>query len=300
MSQSKLVNYIKLSPHCTKPRQGRIKGISIHTMAGPGSVEGCGQVFQQRKASSHYGIGPDGRIGQYVLEENRAWCTSHKVDHEVVTIEVSSIQSYKEPYECTKKAYVALINLCVDICKRNGIKKLIWKEGKQYCPAFTGNWAVCNMVPHRYTRPDKSCPGNYLFSKYGEIAAEVNKRLQATTKPVEEVEEDMDIALDEFYKELKELNKNLYLGREDYSVEGEDRCIVYIDAPIVHRVSGFGKLVTDFYTFNTNVHSRLSDESLKELEEVGFIYISYVDDNKPSNRLLSLLKMDKNKRISIV
>ena len=116
-------------------------------------------------------------------------------------------------------------------------------------------------------------------------------------------EEDMDIALDEFYKELKELNKNLYLGREDYSVEGEDRCIVYIDAPtylIVHRVSGFGKLVTDFYTFNTNVHSRLSDESLKELEEVGFIYISYVDDKKPSNRLLSLLKMDKNKRISIV
>lgn len=193
MSQSKLVNYTKLSPHCTKPRQGKIKGISIHTMAGPGSVEGCGQVFQQRKASSHYGIGPDGRIGQYVLEENRAWCTSHKVDHELVTIEVSSIQSYKEPYECTKKAYVALINLCVDICKRNGIKKLIWKEGKQYCPAFTGNWAVCNMVPHRYTRPDKSCPGNYLFSKYGEIAAEVNKRLQATTKPVEEVEEDMDI-----------------------------------------------------------------------------------------------------------
>lgn len=200
MSQSKLVNYTKLSPHCTKPRQGRIKGISIHTMAGPGSIEGCGQVFQQREASSHYGIGPDGRIGQYVLEENRAWCTSHKVDHEVVTIEVSSIQSYKEPYECTKKAYVALINLCVDICKRNGIKKLIWKEGKQYCPAFTGNWAVCNMVPHRYTRPDKSCPGNYLFSKYGEIAAEVNKRLQATTKPVEEVEEDMDI--NTFIKEM--------------------------------------------------------------------------------------------------
>lgn len=187
MSNSKLVVYTKLSPHCTKPRQGKIKGISIHTMAGPGSVEGCGQVFQTSEASSHYGIGPDGRIGQYVLEENRAWCCSHKVDHEVVTIEVSSIQSYQEPYECTEAAFDSLIDLCVDICQRNGIKKLIWKEGRQYCPAFTGNWAVCNMVPHRYTTDKgKSCPGNYLFGKYGEIAERVNARLKGE-------DNDMDI-----------------------------------------------------------------------------------------------------------
>ena len=187
MSNSKLVVYTKLSPHCTKPRQGKIKGISIHTMAGPGSVEGCGQVFQTSEASSHYGIGPDGRIGQYVLEENRAWCCSHKVDHQVVTIEVSSIQSYQEPYECTEAAFESLIDLCVDICQRNGIKKLIWKEGKQYCPAFTGNWSVCNMVPHRYTTDKgKSCPGNYLFGKYGEIAERVNARLKGE-------DEDMDI-----------------------------------------------------------------------------------------------------------
>lgn len=187
MSNSKLVVYTKLSPHCTKPRQGKIKGISIHTMAGPGSVEGCGQVFQTSEASSHYGIGPDGRIGQYVLEENRAWCCSHKVDHEVVTIEVSSIQAYKEPYECTAAAFESLIDLCVDICQRNGIKELIWKEGKQYCPAFTGNWAVCNMVPHRYTTDKgKSCPGNYLFGKYGEIAERVNARLKGE-------DDDMDI-----------------------------------------------------------------------------------------------------------
>lgn len=187
MSNSKLVVYTKLSPHCTKPRQGKIKGISIHTMAGPGSVEGCGQVFQTSEASSHYGIGPDGRIGQYVLEENRAWCCSHKVDHQVVTIEVSSIQSYEEPYECTAAAFESLIDLCVDICQRNGIKKLIWKEGKRYCPTFTGNWAVCNMVPHRYTTDKgKSCPGNYLFGKYGEIAERVNARLKGE-------DEDMDI-----------------------------------------------------------------------------------------------------------
>lgn len=189
MSNSKLVSYTKWSPHCTKPRARTIKGISIHTMAGPGSVEGCGNVFQTSKASSHYGIGPDGRIGQYVDEKDRAWCCSHSVDHDVVTIEVSSIQAYKEPYECTPAAYESLIRLCVDICKRNGLRGLRWVEGQGYCPAYTGNWELCNMVPHRYTTDKgKSCPGSFLFSRYGDIAREVNRRLAG-----EEKEEDMDI-----------------------------------------------------------------------------------------------------------
>lgn len=195
MSNSALVDYKLLSPHCTKPRSKKIQGISIHTMAGPGSVEGCGSVFQVAQASSHYGIGPDGRIGQYVLEENRAWCCSHAVDHSVVTIEVSSIQSYVEPYACTDKAYESLINLCVDICQRNGIKKLIWKEGKKYCPAYTNNWSVCNMVPHRYTTDKgKSCPGNYLFARYGQIAEEVNKRLSLDEDDVENMDIDTFIS----------------------------------------------------------------------------------------------------------
>lgn len=193
MSNSKLVTYTKLSPYCTKPRRGKIRGISIHTMAGPGSVEGCGQVFQTTQASSHYGIGPDGRVGQYVLEENRAWCCSHPVDHEVVTIEVSSIQAYREPYQCTDAAYRSLIDLCVDICRRNGIQALHWKEGKANCPAYTKDWNTCNMVAHRYTSGvGKSCPGSYLLGKYGEIAAEVNRRLRGGAAQEEE-EEPMDI-----------------------------------------------------------------------------------------------------------
>lgn len=204
MSQSALVSHTKLSPFCTKPRNGRIKGISIHTMAGPGSVEGCGQVFQTTRASSHYGIGPDGRIGQYVREEDRAWCCSHAVDHSVVTIEVSSIQSYKEPYECTAKAYEALLDLCVDICRRNGIQKLLWVEGKENCPAYTGRWDVCNMVPHRYTTDKgKSCPGNYLFGKYPEIAKEVNRRLAGGGSPASEKKEDeLDMTIDQMIEEM--------------------------------------------------------------------------------------------------
>lgn len=200
MSNSSLVVYTKLSPHCTKPRNAAIQGISIHTMAAPGSVEGCGEIFQTAEASSHYGIGPDGRIGQYVLEENRAWCCSHAVDHCVVTIEVSSIQTYEEPYECTAKAYAALLDLCTDICRRNGIKKLLWVEGKENCPAYTGKWNVCNMVPHRYTTDKgKSCPGNYLFGKYGEIAREVNARLSGQEA---EKEDELDMTIDEMISKM--------------------------------------------------------------------------------------------------
>lgn len=196
MSDSKLVRYTKLSPYCTSPRQEKIMGISIHTMAGPGSVEGCGQVFQTSKASSHYGIGPDGRVGQYVREKDRAWCCSHPVDHSVVTIEVSSIQAYQEPYECTPAAYRALLDLCEDICRRNGIKKLLWVEGEKNCPAYTGRWDVCNMVPHRYTTDKgKSCPGNYLFGKYPEIAKEVNRRLAGG-------KDELDMTIEEFVDKL--------------------------------------------------------------------------------------------------
>lgn len=185
MSNSSLVTYTKFSPYGTEPRHGKILGISINTMAGPGSVEGCGQVFQTSEASSHYGIGPDGRIGQHFLEENRAWCCSHQVDHNMVTIEVSSIQAYQEPYECTEAACRALIDLCVDICRRNGIQRLLWKEGKQYVRPLPSTGPCVTWCP---TDKGKSCPGNYLFSKYGEIAEEVNRRLAGG-----EEEEDVDI-----------------------------------------------------------------------------------------------------------
>lgn len=43
------------------------------------------------------------------------------------------------------------------------------------------------MVPHRYTtKKGKSCPGNYLFARYGAIAEEVNRRLKGE-------DDDMDI-----------------------------------------------------------------------------------------------------------
>lgn len=177
MSNSKLVSYTKLSPNCTKPRAGAIKGVAIHCMAGNLTVEGCGNVFQSRKASSHYGIGSDGRIAQYVDERNRAWCTSHVIDHNLVTIEVANT-SARHPWPVSGAAYKSLVNLLVDICQRNGIQRLLWQGNK----ALMGQWGKQNMVVHRWTAA-KACPGDYLYNLHGEIAKEVNARLAALALP---------------------------------------------------------------------------------------------------------------------
>lgn len=142
-------------------------------MAGQLSVESCGNVFAStsRQASSNYGIGPDGRIGMYVEEKDRAWCTSNRAnDMRAITIEVASDKT--SPYAVTQSAYNSLINLLVDVCKRNNIRKLLWKAD----PKLIGQIDKQNMTVHRWFAK-KACPGDYLFNKHSQIAADVNKRL---------------------------------------------------------------------------------------------------------------------------
>ena len=130
MSNSSLVVYKKISPSKSSPRKAAIDTITIHCMAAPLSIEACGQVFQQREASSNYGIGPDGRIGMYVEEKDRSWATSSASnDNRAITIEMAC--EAKAPYKVTDAAYKALINLLVDICIWNKIKKLLWKGDKK-------------------------------------------------------------------------------------------------------------------------------------------------------------------------
>ena len=176
MSNSNLVTYTKLSPHCNKPRNHAIDTITIHCFVGQVTAErGCAVfVNPLRFASCNYVVGYDGSIGLCVDEANRSWCTSSKEnDNRAITIEVAS--ETKHPYAVTDKAYAALIELIADICKRNNIKKLLWKGDK----ALIGKVDQQNMTVHRWFA-NKACPGDYLYNKHGEIAAEVNKLLGVT------------------------------------------------------------------------------------------------------------------------
>lgn len=177
MSNSPLVSYTKISPNKSSPRNHKIDTVTIHCVVGQCSVETLGNVFAptSRQASSNYGVGVDGRIGMYVEEKDRSWCSSNAAnDNRAITIEVAS--DTKEPYAVNAKAYAALIDLLVDICKRNGIKELVWSTNKA---DRVNHKNGCNMTVHR-DYANKSCPGTYLYERHAQIASEVNKRLGST------------------------------------------------------------------------------------------------------------------------
>lgn len=174
-SNSPLVSYTRISPCKTTGRNHAIDTITIHCVVGQCSVESLGSVFADpaRNASSNYGIGYDGRIGMYCEEKDRSWCTSNRAnDHRAITIEVASDTTH--PYAVTDAAYNALIDLCADICKRNGIPRLLWKADK----TLIGQVDKQNMTVHRWFA-NKACPGQYLYDRHGDIAAKVNAKLGA-------------------------------------------------------------------------------------------------------------------------
>ena len=163
-TNSKLVSYTKISPNRNINRNHKIDTVSIHCVVGQCSVETLGSIFASRdkEASSNYGIGYDGRIGMYVEEKDRSWCTSSASnDNRAITIEVAS-DTY-HPYRVNDAAYKSLIKLLVDICKRNGIKRLVWSTNKSERMNHINGY---NMTVHR-DYANKSCPGDYLYNLHG-------------------------------------------------------------------------------------------------------------------------------------
>ena len=172
MSNSPLVCYTKISPHRTSPRNHKIDTITIHHMASNATIERCGEIFQTREASSNYGIGTDGRVGMYVEEKDRSWASANKPnDHRAVTIEVANDGGAN--WHISDTALEKCIELCVDICQRNGIERL----------NFTGDKSG-NLTMHKWFIAT-TCPGPYLESKFPYIADEVNRRLGVEVKPAE-------------------------------------------------------------------------------------------------------------------
>lgn len=177
-TNSSLVTYTRISPNKTSPRNHVIDTITIHCIVGQWTAkQGC-DFFDNpfRNASCNYVVGKDGSIGLCVEEKDRSWCTSTASnDHRAITIEVASDTTH--PYAVTDKAMAALIKLCADICKRNGIKSLKWSTNKN---DRVNHLNGCNMTVHRdYVA--KACPGEYLYSRHGYIADEVNKLLGVKT-----------------------------------------------------------------------------------------------------------------------
>lgn len=171
-TNSSLVSYTRISPNRNAPRNNTIQSIVVHHMAGIMSVEQFGELVANpnRQMSANYAIGNDGRIGLFCPESDRSWCSSSaKVDNRAITIEVSN-NVCGEPWSISDAAYTSLIKLCVDICKRNGIKKL----------EYTGNLngtllRHCDIVA-------TACPGTWIKNHTTDLCNKVNAQLNAKTE----------------------------------------------------------------------------------------------------------------------
>lgn len=167
---SPLTSYVRLSPNADFPREEKISKITIHHMGGDLALDALGASFgrRDREASANYGIDSDGNVGLYVEEANRSWASSSpENDHAAVTIEVANEVTGGD-WRVSDQAYEALIALCTDICRRNGMEELV----------YTGD-ANGSLTIHKMFA-DTECPGPYLESRMEEIAETVSKNLKGS------------------------------------------------------------------------------------------------------------------------
>jgi len=165
-TNSSLISLTRLSPH-RNTRNQPITKITIHHAAGNIGLEALGDWLSRlsTRASYNYGISSDGRIGMFVEEKNRSWASSNAAnDHQAITIGVAN-NSGTPNWSVSNEAYNSLIELCVDICRRNGIPELV------YDGTPNGSLTRHNMFSNQ------TCPGPFLQSRFAEIARLVNVAL---------------------------------------------------------------------------------------------------------------------------
>lgn len=175
-TNSPLVDCVKMSPNHSGKRTHRIDRITPHCVVGQCSAERIGDCFPAgREASCNYGIGYDGRVCLIVDEANRSWCTSSNAnDQRAITIECASDSTH--PYAFKDACYKKLVKLCIDICQRNGIKKMLWINNKEKALNYEPKAGEGIFTVHRWYA-NKSCPGDWMYNRMGQLCDEVNAGL---------------------------------------------------------------------------------------------------------------------------
>ena len=180
MAFSKLISCTILSPNHSGTRCFGLERITPHCMVGQLTAVSCGKLFEKesREASSNYGIGTNGDIAGYVDEKYRSWCTSSADnDNRAITIECAS--GTTAPYAMNDKVWKSLIALCTDICRRYGKDTLLWLGDKNTSLKYKPKDNELILTAHRWFAA-KSCPGDWLYKRLGNLASEVTKRLKAS------------------------------------------------------------------------------------------------------------------------
>lgn len=233
-TNSSLVTYTNITNNKTKNRNHAIDTITIHCIVGQWTAkQGCDYfATTNRKCSANYVVGKDGSIGLSVEEKDRSWCSSNAAnDHRAVTIEVAS--DTKAPYAVTDKAYNALIQLVADICKRNNINELKWKADS----SLIGQVDKQNMTVHKWFAK-KDCPGEYLYSRYGDIASKVNGILTANFAPTNALKVGSTVRLKKGAKTFQGGNLASFVYERNHQVKqiNVDRVVITYNGIVVAAV----------------------------------------------------------------
>lgn len=181
MSNSPLVVYTRLSPNHSGKRTAKIDRITPHCVVGQCTITRLGEIFSKREkeASSNYGIGLDGKIGMFIPEDSRSWCSSSaENDQRAVTIECAS--GNYSPYAMNEAVYKSLTELCVDICMRNGKTRLLWFGDEKKTLSYNPKENEMVLTVHRWFA-NRDCPGEWLYSRLGDLAKTVTARLNVQT-----------------------------------------------------------------------------------------------------------------------
>lgn len=188
-SNSSLVSYTNLTKKKTTNRNQPITRITPHCFVGQVSAKrGCDYFAEtDRQASCNYVIGYDGQIGLSVEEKDRSWCSSSSAnDNRAITFEIASDTVH--PYKITDAALNACIELCIDICKRYGKKRLVWISDKPKALAYKVKNDELLITIHKWFAANKACPGAYIISKLPYIVETVNNELNGVENTMTETE----------------------------------------------------------------------------------------------------------------
>lgn len=278
MSRSPLVEYVALSPNYYRGPFKK-KKITIHHVAGVVSIETLGSIFDSpyRQAASNYGLDKDARTGLFVEEEHGAWTSSsYANDTQAITIEVSN-SSTGGDWPVSDAVYEQLIRLCVDICKRNDMKELVW----------TGD-SSGSLTCHYMFAPT-GCPGPFLKERMALIAKEVTRRLQGATiaAPNPPASNMKKIDIDEGGSDIYRLYQTT-TGFHLFTTKGERDALLsnpnngWTDEGIAWKSADTGKVV--YRLLNPNTGDHMWTESFNEAATLSGLGWEYEGSNFASAR----------------
>lgn len=256
-TNSPLIDCTVLSPNHSGQRTHKIDRITPHCVVGQLSAEGIGHCFPDgREASCNYGVGYDGRQCLIVEEKNRSWCTSSREnDQRAITIEVASDKT--APYAFTNEAYKGLVELCIDICKRNGLSKVLWFGDKDKSLNYEPKAGECVLTVHRWFA-NKSCPGDWMYNRMGKFAAEINAAIGGTSTS------DVEIKVPNDGKTLYRVQCGAYKVKANAEKQLNAIKAKGIDA-FITQVDGLYKVQVGAYSIKSN-----ADNQLNKMKSLGF------------------------------